>query len=101
MKKAVTLPPAYLQTESWKPAVQRCVEDSAPADIADNIELICHDAGKYGSFTKSQKLDAICHIIADEEEMFSSTKPVFLNQACIFKYEYPSVTKLLSKMLYK
>ena len=28
------------------------------------------------------------YIIADEEEVFASTKPVFLNQVCIFKYVY-------------
>ena len=28
--------------------------------------------------------------IADEEELFASTKPVFFNQVCIFKYVYPN-----------
>ena len=30
------------------------------------------------------------HIIADEEELFASTKPVFLNQVYICKYVYPN-----------
>ena len=37
-----------------------------------------------------KKRDVLCHIIADEEELFASTKPVFLNQVCIFKYVYPT-----------
>ena len=41
-------------------------------------------------FQRPQKRDVLHHIIADEEELFASTKPVFLNQVCIFKYVYPN-----------
>ena len=41
-------------------------------------------------FQRPQKRDVLHHIIADEEELFASTKPVFFNQVCIFKYVYPN-----------
>ena len=41
-------------------------------------------------FQRPQKRDVLHHIIANEEELFASTKPVFLNQVCIFKYVYPN-----------
>ena len=41
-------------------------------------------------FQRPQKRDVCQNIIADEEELFASTKPVFFNQVCIFKYVYPN-----------
>ena len=35
-------------------------------------------------------MDVLRHVIAEEEEVFASFKPVFLNQVCIFKYVYPN-----------
>ena len=52
------------------------LEDSAPADIGDEIELVCFNSGVHGSFSKAQKRDVLQHIIADKEELFASTKPV-------------------------
>ena len=46
---------------------------------------------RHGSFSKAPKnIYVLHHIIADEEELFASTKPVFWNQVCIFKYVYPN-----------
>ena len=68
------------------------LEDSVPADLGDEIELVCFNSGVMAVklFQRPQKRDVLRHIIADEEELFSSTKPVFLNQVCIFKYVYPN-----------
>ena len=66
------------------------LEDSVPADMGDEIELVCFNSGVMAVFQRPQKRDVLHHIIADEEELFASTKPVFLNQVCIFKYVYPN-----------
>ena len=66
------------------------LEDSVPADMGDEIELVCFNSGVMAVFQRPPKRDVLHHIIADEEELFASTKPVFLNQVCIFKYVYPN-----------
>jgi hypothetical protein len=65
------------------------VEDSAPADLPDHVQGICQSSSNHGSFTDAQKLQALRYVIADEEELVSSTATVFSGMACIFKYEYP------------
>ena len=67
------------------------VEDSAPADLPEHVQVICHSSSDHGSFTDAQKLQALRYVIADEEELVSSTATVFSGMACmrIFKYEYP------------
>ena len=64
------------------------LESSVPADMGDEIELVCFNSGVMAVFQRPPKRDVLHHIIADEEELFASTKPVFLNQVCIFKYVY-------------
>ena len=66
------------------------LEDSVPADMGDEIELVCFNSGVMAVFQRPQKRDVLHHIIADEEELFASTKPVFLNHVYIFKYVYPN-----------
>ena len=66
------------------------VEDSAPADLPDHLEQICHNSFHHGAFTSAQKLDSLRHVIADEEQVMSPTATVFSGLACIFKYEFPN-----------
>ena len=56
------------------------LEDSVPADMGDEIELVCFNSGVMAVFQRPPKRDVLHHIIANEEELFASTKPVFLNQ---------------------
>ena len=58
--------------------------------MGDEIELVCFNSGVMEVFQRPQKRDVLHHIIADEDELFASTKPIFLNQVCIFKYVYPN-----------
>ena len=59
------------------------------------LSLFVSTPASWQFFKGPQKRDVLHHIIADEEELFASTKPVFLNQVCIFKYVYPN--KLLGE----
>ena len=90
----MTLPDSYIIRQSstdQTETILSVMEDSAPADFPEEIEQVCYDSGKYGSFTAEQRLDTIRHIVADEELFLNSTQPVFTGQGCIFKFEYPDL----------
>ena len=92
----MTLPDSYIIRQSscstdQRETIQSEMEDSAPAHFPEEIEQVCYDSGKYGSFTAEQRLDTIRHIVADEELFLNSTQPVFTGQGCIFKFEYPDL----------
>ena len=86
------LPSPYTSRERDQDAnMQILIEDSAPADLPEHIESICHNSGQHGTYSKRQKLDNLRVVIAEEECLTSTTATVFSETACIFKYDYPKL----------
>lgn len=65
------------------------IEDSALADLDDSLEYVCFDSGKYGSFTKKQRIDLVKETLLNQEAGSFSKGPILEKMGCIFKFQYP------------
>ena len=89
---AIEFPPSILQRNQQPPTelVHSVVEDSALADLADDLEFVTHNSSSHGQFSKSDRLEMVRTTLLDIEAANLST-PIQLNMGCIYSFTYPNL----------
>ena len=62
------------------------IEDSASADVPDDMQLVTHASGSHGSFTKYERLTEIWLLLADADFTPKPADIVFSKMECIILY---------------
>ena len=82
----LVLPPPFATRRTQPQTQPEEIEDCAPEDPEETLEIITHDSGIHGIFTDEQRLGQLRTAIATAEQFRNVNALVELKKACIFIY---------------
>ena len=75
------------------------IEDSASADVPDDMQLVTHASGSHGSFTKYERLTEIRLLLADADFTPKPADIILSKMGCIYQFLHTNVNK--GKLIFK